>query len=710
MSTENPGKLQDASQFEDNPQGWAKRWDLELTAAKDSVSEWHKAGRDIVNRFLDRREAANVKITRLNLFTSNTQTTRAFLYGKVPQVDVKRRWGDPNDKLGRAAGEMMQRLLNTDIERDNDNFTRALKYALSDRLLPGFGTVRLRYTMQTKKRQVEPQYKTDEFGVQNIVAEGYEEEAKASEDVEIDYVHWDDFLWSAGAKTWEEVRWVAFKAPLTREGLYERFLDIFKNVMRQDDGDNAKPEGEDPEYDKQIEARAKGRLNEVPLTSTSNKQEASQGIVKSDPWSRADIWEIWDKEHKKVWWVVQGFDEILDDKPDTLGLAGFWPCPCPLIANLTTDAFMPRPDFIIAQDLYNEIDVVSGRINLLEQAIVVRGVYNGNMKAIERLLNEAAQNELIPIPDWPAFMEKGGFKGNIEWMPIEQIVEALTVLRDYRKELVALSQQITGMSDILRGESSDRATATEQAIKAKFASIRLQDFQDEFARFASDVQKIRAEIIVKFFDDKTIIDRSNILYTADKDIAPVAVKLLRDNLLWYRIQVKPESVSSTDYSAMQQERTQVMAALTQFMQVVLPVGQTAPTLVPGLLKIAQWMFTSFRGATTIEPIFEALAQEAEKLAQMAMQKMMQPPQPGPKEQAQIQQAQIKAEAEIKKATLGVQGAQLDHQQKTQQMGLENQQTILEHGVSMQKLEGDLRLEGMRIAEKMAPEGASGGKK
>lgn len=710
MSTENPGKLQDASQFEDNPQGWAKRWELELTAAKDSVSEWHKAGRDIVNRFLDRREAANTKITRLNLFTSNTQTTRAFLYGKVPQVDVKRRWGDPNDKLGRAAGEMMQRLLNTDIERDNDNFTRALKYALSDRLLPGFGTVRLRYTMQTKKRQVEPQYKTDEFGVQNIVAEGYEEEAKASEDVEIDYVHWDDFLWSAGAKTWEEVRWVAFKAPLTREGLHERFLDIFKDVMRQDDGDNAKPEGEDPEYDKQIEARAKGRLNEVPLTSTSNKQEASQGIVKSDPWSRADVWEIWDKEHKKVWWVVSGFDEILDDKPDTMGLAGFWPCPCPLVANLTTDAFMPRPDFIIAQDLYNEIDVVSGRINLLEQAIVVRGVYNGNMKAIERLLNEAAQNELIPIPDWPAFMEKGGFKGNIEWMPIEQIVEALTVLRDYRKELVALSQQITGMSDILRGESSDRATATEQAIKAKFASIRLQDFQDEFARFASDVQKIRAEIIVKFFDDKTIIDRSNILYTADKDIAPVAVKLLRDNLLWYRIQVKPESVSSTDYSAMQQERTQVMSALTQFMQVVLPVGQTAPTLVPGLLKIAQWMFTSFRGATTVEPIFEALAQEAEKLAQMAMQKMMQPPMPGPKEQAQIQQAQIKAEAEIKKATLGVQGAQETHQQKQQQMGLENQQTILEHGVSMQKLEGDLRLEGMRIAEKMAPEGASGDKK
>jgi hypothetical protein len=132
---------------------------------------------------------------------------------------------------------------------------------------------------------------------------------------------------------------------------------------------------------------------------------------------------------------------------------------------------LPRPDFIIAQDLYNEIDNVSARITELEKAIIVRGVYNAAMPAVGRLLNEGMNNQLLPVEEWPAVQEKGGLEGNINWMPLEQIVKALEVLRDYRKELIMLEQQVTGMSDIMRGEATQgNATATEQAIKAKFAS------------------------------------------------------------------------------------------------------------------------------------------------------------------------------------------------------------------------------------------------
>jgi hypothetical protein len=492
---------------------------------------------------------------------------------------------------------------------------------------------------------------------------------------------------------------VAFKVPLTREGLYDRFIDIFIRVY----GGDPKTEPEDGE----IRRKAKARLDGVPLDSSTNKPEGNyDALVKPDPWGRADVWEIWDKEHKKVWWWVDGFDEILDDKPDPLGLAGFWPCPMPMMANLTTDAFIPRSDYMLAQDLYNEVNNVTNRITKLEQAIIVRGVYNGNMKAVARLLNEAAENELIAIDDWPSFTEKGGLEGNIIWMPIEHLVEALNVLRDYRKELIALSQQVTGMSDILRGEASDRATATEQAIKAKFASIRLQDFQDEFARFASDVQRIKAEIISKFYDDKTIVERSNILYTADAPLVPQVLKLVRDRLLWYKIQIKPESISQTDYAAMQQERTQVMGALTQFLQTLVPIGEKAPELIPELLQVAGWMFASFRGGSTVEGIFDQLVKKAEGLAQAAMKQRMQPPQPGPKEQAAIQTAQVKAGAEIGKAKLSVVQAQQEHAQKVQQMHMENQQTVLEHGASMAKVEADIRKTGMEIAEKMVPEGAA----
>jgi hypothetical protein len=47
---------------------------------------------------------------------------------------------------------------------------------------------------------------------------------------------------------------------------------------------------------------------------------------------------------------------MLDEKEDPLGLQGFWPFPRPMVANLTTRKFIPKPDYKLAQDLYREIN------------------------------------------------------------------------------------------------------------------------------------------------------------------------------------------------------------------------------------------------------------------------------------------------------------------------------------------------------------------
>jgi hypothetical protein len=77
--------------------------------------------------------------TRLNLFTANTQTLRSLLYGKTPQVDVARRFADSEDDEARVASEMMERILNTDLEKDSDTAAEAFRQALDDRLLAGNG-------------------------------------------------------------------------------------------------------------------------------------------------------------------------------------------------------------------------------------------------------------------------------------------------------------------------------------------------------------------------------------------------------------------------------------------------------------------------------------------------------------------------------------------------------------------------------------------
>jgi hypothetical protein len=697
--------MESQDQFEYSPTGLAAKWSAEMAAAEENQKYALESGAKVVKRFLDNRsELRNDGETRVNLFTSNVQTLQALLYGKEPKVDVKRRFADHDDKVARLGAEILQRLLNTDIERDSDTYAGALENCLEDRLLPGLGQMRLRYEadfdeqdevppindhtcpqcttrapmpvgeavpcpscggeMQDSGKELAPAYTPDPV--------------KTHEDVDCDYVHWEDFRWSP-CRTWDEVRWVAFKAPMTRDAMRKRF----------------------PEYGEQ-----------VPLAQNRNIQKDENDGLKNDPWARADVWEIWCKEDRKCYWWVKGFDKILDVKEDPLGLDGFFPCPRPLIANVTTTKFVQRADYVLAQDLYDEVDMVSTRITLLERAIAVRGVYDKSDEGIRRLLSESVANELIPIDNFAAFKEKGGLAGVVDWLPLEQIVGALQVLREYRSELMQVLYQVTGMSDIMRGQSQSGATATEQSLKAKFASARVQRLQNDFARFASDVQSLKAEIISKHFDPKTIVERSNIQYMvgADQQLAQQAVGLVKSNFYQYRIEVKPESVSMADMAAVKQERSEFLMAISQFLQSSLPVGQAAPWAMPYLLQMLQWAIAGFRGGSTIEGVLDQMVLAATQAAQQAQ---MQPPPPNP----QLQVAQVKAQAEGQKAQMGIAQQQTKmkadlaaklmdlkaHQAKTavdiHKANLDAAHGQAEHEQSMQQLEAKTRAEALKATSK-----------
>lgn len=602
------------AKFEDSPKGNAQRWQMELAAARDELKKWHEQGEKIVKRYLDERDGGEDQ-TRWNLFSSNVNTIKAMLYGKTPSVSVSRKFNDTDDDVARVGAEMQERILNADIHKAGDGYAPGLQNALVDFLLAGLGNMRVRYTAEFQT-QKQPAILHPETGAE--LAPAVSQDVKTKEDVETLYVYWKDQLWSP-ARIFEEVRWWAFRSQMSRSELVKRF-------------------GEDV---------AKG----VPLNSKRGKTGEEYDSKKADPWSRADVWEIWSKEDKKVYWYVEGYKETLDEKPDPYEIEGFWPAPRPMMSHLTTSKMIPRPDFVLAQDIYNEIDVLSTRIHLLVEAVQVRGVYDKTSDGVKRLLGGAAGNDLIPVENWAMHAEKGGLKGVVDWFPIDMVVGAINQLREYRSELVtAALPQITGMSDIVRGQAQSSATATEQSIKAKFASVRLQSLQDEFARFASEIQAIRSEIISKHFDAQTIVTRSNVLNTADAQYAPQAVQLLKDeHNACYRIEVKSEAISLTDYSALKQERTEVMQAIGGFLQMAMPVGQAAPQLQPVMMKLLQWLVSGIKGASEIESVLDQAASQAQQAQQQAA--MQPPPPPPPNPKMQEIQAKGQMDAQLKQMDL-----------------------------------------------------------
>ena len=578
-------------------------------------------------------------ISKINLFTANVQTMRAILYGKTPQVSVDRKWADTNDDVARVAGTIMERCLNEDIETPGDGYADSLQQCLEDRLIVGLGIARVRYEAQIESQDVpalmgpgamDPNAPMGTPPPQVEIAPGYTHDVKTDEFVPTDYVNWRDFLWSP-ARTWREVRWVAFRALMTEDDGVKRFGPEFKDVPRT-------------------------QANR----QTSMKNSADATLELKDPWQRAEVWEIWDKESGKVYWWTDGYTKILDIKPDPLKLPAFFPCPRPFIANTTTTQFIPTPDYILAQDLYIGIDTLETRIDWLVKACKLVGVYDSSAVGIGRMFTEANETELIPVDNWAMFAEKGGIKGQVDWLPIEAVSATIAQLVSQRDQKISLLYQVTGMSDIMRGESDAGETATAQSIKAKFASVRVQALQDEFAHFATDLQALKAHIITTQYDDQKIIAASNIEYTDDAQLAPQAVQLLRSQLAAYRVIVRPEALAITDYGQMQSERSAAGQAMGQLAEAA-SNPQLPPPIQVAMWETAKWILASFKGSATIEAAWDRALEEMKQQAQ-------QPAQPDPAQQAQqqadqmkAQSDQVKAQAEGTKAQASVIVAQTDLQ-------------------------------------------------
>jgi len=92
-------------------------------------------------------------------------------------------------------------------------------------------------------------------------------------------------------------------------------------------------------------------------------------------------------------------------------------------------------------------------------------------------------------------------------------------------------------------------TATAQQIKGQYATLRLKTYQDEVARFASQILRIKAQIICQHFQPETIIKigGAELLSQTDQQLVPQAIQLLQDSpMRTFRIEIATDSMLYAD--------------------------------------------------------------------------------------------------------------------------------------------------------------------
>jgi hypothetical protein len=585
-----------------NPVALAEKWQQELKMAKKEDERWAKRGKKIVKRYRDDRQGYSDNAKRYNILWSNVQTLTPALYGKTPKAEVGRRWKD-QDPVGRTAAMILERALQFELDHKPD-FDASMKCAVIDRLLPGRGTAWVRF----------------EAAEEMLTAEG----PTQYECTPVDYVFWEDFR-NSPARTWDEVTWVARRVYMSRADGVKRF-------------------GED--------------FAKVPLT---HEPIGLDDMVKNgenvDSLKKAQVWEIWDKSTKTVLWFAEGYSQILDVIDDPYGLDGFWPCPRPLYSTQTTDTLVPVPDFALYQDQADEIDLLTQRINMLVKAVKVVGVYDASATGVQRMLQEGTDNTLIPIDSWAAFGEKKGLQGSVDFMPLDSVLMALQQCYVSREQAKQVIYDITGISDIIRGSSVASETATAQQIKSQFATLRLKDIQKGVAVFASEILRIKGQLMADLYSPQALVEMSGIMGTEDAQYVEQAIQLIKtEPTRTYRMDVASDSLVEIDENTEKQSRMEFLTAAGTFLR---DAAQAPPSMIPLLGEMLMFGVRSFKSGKTMESAIETFLQQTAEQA-----KQPKPPQPNPEE--------IKAQAEMQRtqATMQLEAQKLQSTQELEQYKLQ----------------------------------------
>lgn len=631
------------------------RWVLEIDRAKNRREKFIKEA-DHIDRVyrgdITVEEAWDghgtpYKTNTFNILFSNTKILEPAVFSRLPKPICRPRFvskAKQDNSPESAAAEVLQRALTQSLEQYD--FKGEIKAAVKDGLLPGEGQISVTYDAEIINKELKYEYARCEF-------ESY------------------DSVLYGNAKQWKDVPWVAFRKYMSRKELEEKF-------------------------------GAKGK--KCPLNKKADT--ADRVIDQEHMLDRAEVWKIFDKESGEIIFICDAMpEEFLLKEPQPVKFKNKLPVPKPLHFIESNSCLLPVPLYRMYATQAAQLEKVSRRIINLTDALRVRGIYDTRMSELSKLL-KAGENEMIPVENGAA-MSENGFNNSIWMLPLGEIAGALIELKKQERSIIEIIYEITGISDIMRGNSDAMETAKAQQIKSNFGTLPLQEMQERVQEFIAEVIKLKAEVIAENFSIETLQQMTGLEYPtqAEKEftykISAMAEQFQNPGLLaanginpddvddilnkptWEQIKTILESdvlrTLSVDIETDSTIRAELVDDKQNIQEVLIGVmdfiERAAPAVNAGVLPMDAAKSLLMAGVRRLK-----LGTEVEgALSKIGEQQQQQQDEPQPNPEV----TEIQATAQLE---------QQKHQQEIEKMQLERQINAEKHQQTMQEIEAKAQAE------------------
>lgn len=591
-----------------------QKWLTRIAAAEKREDKWMKDAAKAEGIYLAGQcdDEDGGEEPEFNILHSNVETIVPSIYNSAGKPDIRPRHNtpDPNIKL---VSDVFERSILAMV--DDSRMDAEVEASAQDVFVAGRGIVRVKFDADVTEQPVMAMG-PDGFPMQTV------QQIVTNERVEFENVSWRDFRMGP-AKRWKDVPWVAFRHCLTEEDL-EKI---------EDDG-------------------------------LADLQPDPENTVKSE--DDVTVWEIWCKDTRRVYFIVADNHKVLSIKDDPLQLPQFFPCASPVQPITPTGKLTPVCPFRIYETLATELDMLTERIRGLTDVLKAKGAIAGSTEALDDLA-AAEDGDIVGLADMENIMAQGGLEKAIMWWPIDRIIQVMRELNVQREQTKQAIYEITGISDIIRGQGAASETATAQQIKTQWGSMRIKKMQRLIERQVRELFVLTTELISLHFSPQTLQKLSGL------QIPQEAMQLLQKPLDHYRIDVESNSTIAADLQQGRQEMAEFLNGTGSYFAAMAPLVQSAPAMAEPVAEIYGSFARQFNLGKQAEDALE-------RMVAMAKEAAKNPP-PNPEAEAMKAEMEAKQQSEANKMQLEMQKLGLDVQLKRADLQLKNRELGLKEKIA-----------------------------
>lgn len=411
---------------------------------KKQILSAKEASKDFRSKAKEALELYSKTDLNYNLFYSNVQILDSHLCLNNPKPDIQKRFIKriESDKKRSNLYSEVARIVQSAVEYvvDIADVNSVIKQNIHDSNIVGRGVAWVNYT---------PVISVDEFRMEYV----------AERKIDVDFLDYKDYLESTADKE-SNIWWKARRHLLTRSDIKDRF--------------GYDPKETELQYEQEDETSAK----------------------------RGEVWEIWDKSKKQRGFILLSSikQEFLEIQEDPYKIEDFFPC-----ADITwvreAGKMLPVAEVFLYKKKLDLLEVLNKKIAQISDEIKYVTVVGSQDKSTADKLTSAKNGDVIGIPSENV---SGSVDSAITIMPADRAVQVLEALQAMKERIKTDIYDITGISDIMRGATDARETASAQIIKGLFGTLRFQERQKAVNMFRRKIYRIIAEIVCEHFDADTL--------------------------------------------------------------------------------------------------------------------------------------------------------------------------------------------------------------